>query len=60
MQTLREWFGEAEQRIMTKLINRTCKSKPNLIDRLAMRLLKRIVGEVPHDPELDHPDLSEQ
>lgn len=56
MKTLKEWLAEAEQRLMTGLVNRTCKKNPNIIDRLALRMLKRMVGEVPHDPELDHPD----
>ncbi|MFK7733898.1 MAG: hypothetical protein AB8B48_19915 [Pseudomonadales bacterium] len=56
MATLKEWFGDAEQRLMTSLINRTCKKSPNLLDRIAMRLLKKMIGEVPHDPELDHPE----
>ncbi|MEM8499175.1 MAG: hypothetical protein AAF542_14215 [Pseudomonadota bacterium] len=56
METLKEWLGDAEQRLMTGLINRTCKKNPKLLDRLAMYLLRKIAGEVPPDPELDHPD----
>ena len=56
MQRLKEWLGESKQRVMTHLVNRTCKRHPNLLDRFATRLLSRVVGETPPDPELEHPE----
>jgi hypothetical protein len=53
---LLESLGDLKQRLMTNMINRTCKNHPGFVDRLAMGLLSSIVGEVPHDPELDHPE----
>ncbi|MFT5098651.1 MAG: hypothetical protein ACI9VI_002590 [Candidatus Azotimanducaceae bacterium] len=58
MEKLQEWLGDVKQRLMTNMINRTCKNNPSFVDRLAMVLLLRIVGDVPHDPELDHPESS--
>jgi hypothetical protein len=54
--TMEEWLGDAQQRLMTNLVNRSCKMKPTMLDRLAMRLLKHKIGEVPDDPELQHPE----
>lgn len=54
--TLQQWLGDTQQRVMTGIVNRTCKRNPNTVDRMAMWLLKRIVGEVPDDPELHHPE----
>ena len=34
----------------------TFKKNPGLLDRLAIRFLRSSIGEVPHDPELDHPE----
>lgn len=51
-----EWLVDTEQRLMTNLVNRSCKKNPNMLDRLAMRLLKKKIGEVPEDPELLHPE----
>ena len=56
MLKFREWRGDAQQRLMTNIANRTFKKKPGFIDRLAMRFLKRMTGDLPHDPELDHPE----
>lgn len=41
---------------MTNLVNRSCKRDPGPGDRLAVWLLARLVGEVPDDPELNHPE----
>ncbi len=56
MSLLKEWLGDNQQRLMTHLANRTFKKNPNLIDRAATGLLKKMIGEVPDDPELDHPE----
>jgi hypothetical protein len=56
MTDFQEWLGEAKQRLMTHIINRTFKKNPGIVDRLAMLLLGKMIGEVPHDPELDHPE----
>ncbi len=53
---LKEWLGGAKQRLMTNIANRTFKKNPGLLDRLAIRFLRSSIGEVPHDPELDHPE----
>lgn len=58
MMKIQEWWGDAQQRLMTNIANRTFKKHPGLLDRLAIRFLKRTIGEVPHDPELDHPEIS--
>jgi|TARA_B110000908_G_C9985158_1_gene327263 hypothetical protein len=56
MMRLKEWLGGAKQRLMTNIANRTFKKNPGLLDRLAIRFLRSSIGEVPHDPELDHPE----
>jgi hypothetical protein len=56
MLNFQEWWGDAQQRLMTNIANRTFKKKPGFIDRLAMRFLKRMTGDLSHDPELDHPE----
>lgn len=56
MATIREWLGDAQQRAMTHLVNRSCKRNPSPGDRLAQWLLARLVGEAPEDPELQHPE----
>jgi hypothetical protein len=56
MTSLKEWIGDTQQRLMTNLVNRSCKINPTFVDRLAIRLMARLLGEMPHDPELDHPE----
>jgi len=56
MARLQEWSGDVRQRLLTKLANRTFKKDPRFWDRMATVLLRRMVGETPVDPELDHPD----
>ncbi|MDP5053269.1 MAG: hypothetical protein NWP69_05735 [Congregibacter sp.] len=56
MASLRQWFGEFQQRMLTRLANRSFRKNPNFIDRLATAILKKLIGETPHDPELDHPE----
>lgn len=56
MNKVQEWWDEAQQRLMTHIANRTFKKHPGLLDRLAFRFLKSSMGELPHDPELDHPE----
>ncbi|MFK7915273.1 MAG: hypothetical protein AB8B93_15275 [Pseudomonadales bacterium] len=58
MSKLKEWLRDTEQQTMTHLVNRTCKRHPNLLDRLATRLLSRLLGAPDHDPDLDHPENS--
>ncbi len=55
-QAMKVWWTETQQRLMTRVANRTFKNNPGLLDRLAMRFLKYSLGDMPHDPELDHPD----
>ncbi len=56
MMSPREWWGDAQQRLMTNIANRTFRKNPGFLDRLAMRFLRFMTGDVPHDPELDHPE----
>jgi len=56
MHRMKERWGDGRARLMTRLANRTFKNDPNVLDRMARRLLSGMVGKVPHDPELDHPD----
>jgi len=56
MHRMKERWGDGRARLMTRLANRTFKNHPNVLDRMARRLLSGMVGKVPHDPELDHPD----
>lgn len=53
---LQEWLGDAQQRLLTNLVNRSCKINPSILDRMATRLLKQKIGEIPDDPELQHPE----
>jgi hypothetical protein len=53
---MQEWIGDTQQRLMTNLVNRSCKTNPTFVDRLASRLMAKLLGEMPHDPELDHPE----
>ena len=47
--------AERRSRMMTKLANRTFNKEPNLLDRVAIRMLTKAVGPPPgDDPELDH------
>lgn len=41
-------------RLLTRIVNRTLKTNPSFIDRLAQQLILRVSGRPPHDPELDH------
>lgn len=60
MDRISEWYGDTRQRVMTHLVNRTCKRHPNWLDRRATDLLTRIIGAPAHDPELDHPEAESQ
>lgn len=53
---MKEWLGDTQQRLMTRLANRTFKQNPSVLDRLAVRLLTKMLGTPAHDPELDHPE----
>jgi hypothetical protein len=53
---MKEWLGDTQQRLMTHLANRTFNQNPGVLDRLAVRLLTKMLGQAPHDPELDHPE----
>ncbi|MEM9466121.1 MAG: hypothetical protein AAGA90_12150 [Actinomycetota bacterium] len=47
--------AERKARLMTKVANRTFSKDPNILDRLAITMLEKAVGEEPEDdPELDH------
>ena len=47
--------AERRSRMMTKLANRTFNKEPNLLDRVAIRMLTKAVGPTPgDDPELGH------
>jgi hypothetical protein len=48
------WYREAIQKLMTRIANRTFKQKPNLLDRMAIRLIEQTYGPVTEDPELEH------
>ncbi|WOJ97911.1 hypothetical protein R0137_04870 [Congregibacter brevis] len=56
MTGFRKWFREMQQQALTKLVNRTFRKDPGFLDRLAGSLLRKMIGETSHDPELDHPD----
>ena len=53
---LQVWWGETQQKLLTRLINRTFRKHPNVFDRVLLRLFVKLQGEVQHDPELDHPE----
>ena len=47
--------AERKAQLMTKLANRTFSKDPNLLDRMAMKLLEKAVGPATEDdPDLDH------
>ena len=47
--------AERRSRMMTKLANRTFNKEPNLLDRVAIKMLAKAVEPPPgDDPELDH------
>ena len=52
---LKEWLGDAKNRAMTRLANRTFKNDPNVLDKLARRILASQLPPVTDDPELAHP-----
>ncbi|MEM7019375.1 MAG: hypothetical protein AAF512_18800 [Pseudomonadota bacterium] len=57
MNSLKDKMAEAKQRMMIHMANRTFKKNPNFLDRIAIRIVKKAAGpEVPHDPDLDHPE----
>ena len=47
---------EAMGKVFGFLANRGLSKRTSGIDGVAKGLLAKQVGEVPHDPELDHPD----
>lgn len=57
MSALKEWSAEFQQKLLTRLANRTFKKSPGVVDRLAVAILTKLIGETPHDPELDHPEV---
>ena len=47
--------AERRSRMMIKLANRTFNKEPNLLDRVAIRMLTKAVGPPTcDDPDLDH------
>ena len=47
--------AEAQARLMARMANRVLSTKESGFDGVAKSLAaKRVGGEVPHDPELDH------
>lgn len=54
MNTLAQWRKELQQKLLTRVANRSFKQNPNLLDRLAMRLIEKSYGPVTDDPELEH------
>jgi len=57
MKQLENLWAEWKDALMTNLANRTFKHHPNLLDRLALTLVRRAAGPAePPDPELEHAD----
>ena len=47
--------AEAQARVMARVANRVLSTKDTGIDGMAKSLAaKRVGGDVPHDPDLDH------
>jgi len=48
-------LAELRSRMLIRLVNRTFKVNPNLVDRIAIRMLGKMVGPVGEpDPDLEH------
>ncbi len=55
MKAFRQWASERQQVLLTRLVNRSFRQNPNLLDRLALRVVERAFGPVGEpDPELEH------
>lgn len=49
------WVARLRARVLTRIVNRTLKSKPSgLLDRAATALIVKVSGRPTDDPELDH------
>lgn len=46
--------AELQARLMARVANRAFSRKESGLDGMAKTMLNKRVGEVPHDPELDH------
>ena len=59
MTTRSDWdqrLRELKSGLMARIAGRAMTKRETGLDGLAKSLLKRGGAEVPHDPELDHPD----
>jgi len=55
MNTVRRWWSEFQQRLLTHIANRSFKNNPGLLDRLAFRILENAYGPAgEEDPDLEH------
>ncbi len=50
------WILEWKAALMSRLADRALSTRTTGLDGLAKTWLERKLGEVAHDPELDHPD----
>ena len=50
------WFREFKSGLMARIAGRAMSKSERGLDGLAKSLLERGTGELPPDPELDHPD----
>ena len=51
-----QWLLELKEALLGRLAGRAMTTRTTGLDGLAKSMLERRVGEVAHDPELDHPD----
>ena len=51
-----QWLREFKSALLTRIAGRAMSKSETGLDGLAKSLLKKGGGEVPHDPELDHPE----
>jgi|AntAceMinimDraft_1070359.scaffolds.fasta_scaffold99453_2 outer membrane protein TolC len=55
MHSLKKWWGEYQQKLLTKIANRSFKNNPDLLDRLAFKILEKAYGPAgEEDEDLEH------
>jgi hypothetical protein len=51
-------LAELRSRMIVRLVNRSCRVQPNVIDRIALQAIEKLVGPAGQpDPDLEHPDI---
>jgi hypothetical protein len=55
MHSLKKWWGEYQQKLLTHIANRSFKNDPDLLDRLAFKILEKAYGPAgEEDEDLEH------